>query len=170
MQFRLATAADLAQLASMRWAFRHEDGERPIEDESAFARRYTDFVQDGIHAQRWVYWIAETDKPVVVAHMAVGIIRSIPRPARGDDAWGYLTDCYIRPAFRQRGIGSTLLQHLISWARAHDLELLLVWPSERAHRFYERAGFVRHGDLQVLRLREYDAPAPPASVARMTAV
>lgn len=118
----------------MRWAFRHEDGERPIEDESAFARRYTDFVQDGIHAQRWVYWIAETDKPVVVAHMAVGIIRSIPRPARGDDAWGYLTDCYIRPAFRQRGIGSTLLQHLISWARAHDLELLLVWPSERAHR------------------------------------
>ena len=170
MQFRLATAADLTQLASMRWAFRHEDGERPVEDESAFTRRYTDFVQDGIHAQQWAYWIAETSERLIVAHMAVGIVRSIPRPARRGDAWGYVTDSYTRPAFRRSGIGGTLLQHLISWASAQDLELLLVWPSERAHRFYERAGFVRHGDLHVLRLREYDAPVVTAPATPISAV
>jgi hypothetical protein len=41
------------------------------------------------------------------------------------------------------------------WARDEDLELLIVYPSEGAVTFYERAGFCAENDVMELTLREY---------------
>jgi GNAT superfamily N-acetyltransferase len=54
---------------------------------------------------------------------------------------------------RNAGVGQQLLMAIKDWAYADDLELLVVWPSERAYPFYERAGFQRYPDPLVLRLR-----------------
>lgn len=64
-----------------------------------------------------------------------------------------LTNSYVLPQARNAGVGQQLLAAIEAWARAEDLELLLVWPSERAYPFYERAGFRRYPDPLVLRLR-----------------
>ena len=50
---------------------------------------------------------------------------------------------YAVPEARNSGIGSALLRHVTGWARERNLELLLLWPSDRSVPFYERAGFVR---------------------------
>jgi GNAT superfamily N-acetyltransferase len=158
VNFRTATLDDVPRLAAARWAFRTEDeGETPIEVEQAFARRYESFVRDGLHSRRWTYWIAETDDGEIVSHMAICVVQSIPRPSRETDQWGYLTDCYTRPLFRNKGIGQELLAHVTAWAKSRDLELLVVWPSEKAERFYSRAGFEHDDEIRVLRLRAYDA-------------
>ena len=81
MNFRAATLDDLAKLAAARWAFRTEDdGEVPIEGEQAFALRYQDFVRDALQSRHWTYWIAETADGELASHMAVCVVRSIPRP------------------------------------------------------------------------------------------
>jgi GNAT superfamily N-acetyltransferase len=46
-----------------------------------------------------------------------------------------------KPAYRGRGIGSELLRHVQAWAKAQDLEFLIVWPSEASESYYARAGF-----------------------------
>jgi len=159
MNVRAATLDDVANLAAARWAFRTEgDAEVPIESEQAFARRYQDFVRDALQSGRWRYWIAETADGELVAHMAVGVMRSIPRPSRASDQWGYLTDCYTRPQYRNRGIGRELLACVVAWAESQDLEMLVVWPSDASERFYARAGFDPDAEVRVLRLRDYDAP------------
>ena len=158
MRYRLATAGDVPELARMRWAFRTETGEIPIEDETRFAERYARFVADGLASGRWTYWVAEDDG-ALVAHMAVCTVRSVPRPSRATDQWGYLTDCYTRPAHRGRGVGSALLAHVRDWASRQDLELLIVWPSDPSARFYERAGFGPAPEIACLALRDYDAGA-----------
>jgi GNAT superfamily N-acetyltransferase len=160
MHYRVATADDLPGLALMRWAFRTEAGEEPAESEAAFMARYAALVGPGMARGEWVYWVA-TDGGRIVAHMAVGTVRSIPRPARHDDRWGYLTDCYTRPEYRNRGIGSELLAHVRTWCAAQDLEILLVWPSERSEPFYRRAGFTGARDALQLTLR--DDVTPPTS-------
>ncbi len=48
-----------------------------------------------------------------------------------------------------------LLSKVIEWAKAEDLELLIVYPSERAISFYERAGFTAENDVMELTLRDY---------------
>ena len=159
MNFRTAILADLGNLAAARWAFRTDDAtEAPIESEQAFVRRYQSFVGVALKSQRLVYWLAETAKGELAAHMAVFIVPGIPRPSRARDQWGYLTDCYTLPAFRNRGIGRELLGHVAAWAQSQDLEMLLVWPSDRSQTFYARAGFGPDDEARVLRLRDYDAP------------
>src|SRR4051794_13659223 len=167
MNFRIATLADVDNLAAARWAFRTEDAtETPIESRAAFGRRYEAFVREALESQRLVYWLAETSDGELVAHMAVCIVSAIPRPSRLRDRWGYLTDCYTRPAFRNRAIGQALLGHVAAWAESEDLELLLVWPSDQSASFYDRAGFVSDSESRVLRLRDYDAPPEPSQLTR----
>jgi GNAT superfamily N-acetyltransferase len=85
-----------------------------------------------------------------------GDVRKIPSPGNLHGRCGYLANSYARPEVRNAGVGSQLLAAIKSWAIGESLELLVVWPSERAYPFYERAGFRRHPDPVVLRL------APPA--------
>jgi len=156
LDYRLATEADIPELADMRWAFRAESGEVPREDPNAFRARYVAFVRAGLASRDWVYWVA-ADADGLVAHMAVGVVHGVPRPARASDQWGYLTDCYTRPAYRNAGVGSALLARVRAWAEARDLELLLVWPSEASADFYARAGFAPPAGIAILPLRGYDA-------------
>ncbi len=159
--FRIATLGDVPELATARWAFRAEAGETPMESEATFAVRYEAFLEDALRSGRWTFWIAETTNGTLVAHMAVCVVQSIPRPSRMTDQWGYLTDCFTHPAFRNRRIGRELLAHVAEWARALDLEMLIVWPSEKSHDFYARAGFGPADEIRVLRLRDYDTPPDP---------
>lgn len=160
MDYRLATVADIPELAGMRWAFRAEAGELPREDEAAFAERYATFIGAGLASGAWTYWVA-ADAGALVAHMAVCVVSGVPRPSRPSDQWGYLTDCYTRPGYRGAGIGSALLARVRAWAEGRDLELLLVWPSDTSTAFYTRAGFGQADGVAVLPLRAYDPPLSP---------
>jgi GNAT superfamily N-acetyltransferase len=154
MEYRLATVDDIPQLARMRWDFRAEAGEEPIEGADAFARRYAAFARQALESRAWVYWIA-VDGGTIVSHAAVNVVRGVPRPARKSDQWGYLTDCYTRPDHRNRGVGSQLMAHVKEWAGKQDLELLLVWPSDDSKSFYERAGFGPADGIAQLTLQSY---------------
>src|SRR5690349_3470359 len=137
MDYRLATTDDIPQLARMRWDFRAEAGEEPIEGADAFERRYAAFARQALESRSWAYWVA-VDGGRIVSHVAVHVVRSVPRPSRKSDQWGYLTDCYTRPEYRRRGVGTEILSRVKEWATTQDLELLLVWPSEDSQTFYER--------------------------------
>ena len=99
----------------------------------------------------WALWVAEIGGRLV-GNAFVQIVPKVPRPGRFDDAIGYLTNVYVEPELRARGVGTGLLEHALEWARARDLELLFVWPSERSRPLYARAGF-HPGEVQELVLR-----------------
>lgn len=50
------------------------------------------------------------------------------------------------------------MKRLTDWAKDEDLELLIVYPSDKAVTFYQRAGFYSENDVMELRLREFYSP------------
>jgi GNAT superfamily N-acetyltransferase len=153
LEHRMATRADLPQIADLRWRLRVDD--QPLSDRGAYDRFVADFIR--ICAEEWrpnemVHWIA-ADGEHVLAVMSIAIVRKLPSPENLRGRWGYISNSYVLPEARNAGVGRQLLTAIEAWARAEDLELLLVWPSERAYPFYERAGFRRYPDPLVLRLR-----------------
>lgn len=154
---RIASVGDLPAIAEARWASRAEGGETPIESREAFVARFRRELEPGIRSGAWTYWVAETPDAQLVGQLAVRIVPGIPRPMRASDAWGYLTDAFVAPSHRDRGIGSALLAAASAWARARDLELLLAWPSDRARPWYVRAGFRDQGEVMTLALRAPEA-------------
>ena len=142
---RRATAADLPALVEMRRTFIFEDPEPSPMPRDDFEQAFMEIVGDGIASGRWTIWLAEADGEIV-SHVYIGLIDKIPRPTRGSRWLGYVTNMYTRPERRGRGIGMALLEQVTSWAAQHDVELLVVWPSEESVRFYERAGFASGRD------------------------
>lgn len=143
--FRTATLADLATLAELRATFTYEDLETLPPQRQDYAAAFRATVGEGIASGRWVVWLADADGDIV-AHVFVGLIEKIPRPTREHRFIGYVTNVYTRPGHRGRGIGAELLARVVEWATAHDVELLVVWPSEESVSFYERVGFASGRD------------------------
>ncbi len=155
MQYRLANEADLLQLAAMRWAFQTEDDvETPVVEKAEFLEKCVEYLRKSLEAKDWAFWIAEQNGEII-AQIFVKTIVSVPRPARLENAWGYVTNVYTKPQFRGKGIGAELLQQVKLWAIEQNFEILIVSPSEDSVSFYKREGFAAETDFYQLRLREY---------------
>ena len=155
MNYRLATVQDLMQLAELRWDFRMEDGdERPAVSRTEFIKACISFLKRGLENGYHICWLAE-ENGEIVSHIFVHKIDMVPRPCKIHDQFGYITNNYTKPAYRNKGIGSELMKTVVNWAQEEDLELLIVYPSERAEGFYRRAGFKVENEVMELRLRDF---------------
>lgn len=150
---RQATAADLDELARLRWDFSPDQVAAGRQSFEAFRAGFEIFWASALAGGNWTVWVAEREERLV-ANIWVQVIDKVPRPGRfgGHNRYGYVTNVYTEPARRGQGIGSQLLQSVIEWARAQDLEFLVVWPGEESVAFYERAGFRPSPDALELQL------------------
>ena len=147
---RLAAAGDLTALGDLRW--RLQTGDAADFDASAKANFVATFAMAAVNRDPSTqHFVGEKDGHIVAA-MTVRRVEKIPEPAKSQAFWGYLTNCYVLPAFRDKSAGSALLQFVRRWAKDEGLEMLVVWPSDRAYPFYERQGFRRDADPLVLHL------------------
>ncbi len=151
----MANTDDFEQLANLRWDFRMESGEeKAAMSREEFVKECVDFFEAKANGDYHFYWVAEKNGEII-SQVFVHKVDMIPRPCKIDDRFGYITNDYTKPEYRNQGIGSKLLGEVIKWARNEDLELLIVYPSERAISFYERAGFRAENDVMELTLRDY---------------
>jgi GNAT superfamily N-acetyltransferase len=140
-RIRQANKTDCAQLAAMRWDFKIEEHDIPICTQEEFIQKCTAFLCAELKSDRWAYWIAEYDDEII-SHIFVYRVPKIPEPSNLDDSFGYVTNVYTKPAYRNQGIGSLLMAAVKKWSLTQRMELLIVWPSQRSIPFYKRAGFL----------------------------
>lgn len=144
---RRARSDEAAVVGRLRWGLVAEhDGADP-----ALAAEFIAHFAAGFDEPTHVHWVGEVEGQVL-AVMTVVVVTKTPTLGETHARWGYLTNVYTRPKARDLGIGGRLLEAVTAWAREERFELLLVWPSERAVPFYERAGFRSTRDPLVLDL------------------
>ena len=150
--YRLAQQADAPKLATLRWALRTEDSPQP--EAVTQAKFIEDFIawMNAASGDDLVHWIAE-EVGELIGVISVRIVAMMPSPEALNDRFGYVTNTFVLPEHRNKGIGTALLTEVKDWALRENLELLVVWPSDRAYPFYERSGYLRLPDPVVLKLR-----------------
>jgi len=146
---RQATDADVPALAALRQA---TAGERdPGQEDEGYQERFAAWYER--ESSRRLTWIAEDDG-AAVGMMNLVVFERMPRPGRDPGRWGYLANAYVRPAYRNQGVGTRLVAALLSHADASGLVRVALSPSQRSIPFYRRAGF---GPADALLLREHPA-------------
>ena len=70
------------------------------------------------------------------------------------DEYAYVTNVYTKPAYRGQGIASKLMEEVVKWGKDKYFELMIVWPSKPAIKYYSKIGFDEKNDLMELVLRE----------------
>lgn len=91
-------------------------------------------------------WVAERNG-CLVSHMYLQLIHKVPRPGKSPNPYfGYVTNVYTRPAYRNQGIGSEIHRVMEQWSKENKVEFLVLWPSSDSVTFYSRNGFKRSAD------------------------
>jgi GNAT superfamily N-acetyltransferase len=140
---RLAVPADDASVAALRRAWIEERAGAPIEDDS-FEPAFAEWMER--ERRQRLTWLADVGgEPVGMLNMAV--FTRMPLPLRKSERgplgrWGYIANNFVLEPYRNRGIGTALLDAAVAHADAHDFARIVLTPSERSVPYYSRAGFV----------------------------
>jgi ribosomal protein S18 acetylase RimI-like enzyme len=103
---------------------------------------------------RWATVTATGDRHIMyVAEDAgnwIGIVGGM-RGASDVDEVAELISLWVDPAYRERGLGRQLVEHVIAWAGDHGMRRLELWVTEHnaaAIDLYMRNGFRKVGETQ----------------------
>jgi GNAT superfamily N-acetyltransferase len=134
---RPAGVPDLPVLAAMRWQFR-TDGTEPSEDRTAFEKRFCERVSASFDDGSWRAWVA-TDDGEVIGHIYASRIGKLPNPVDEAETHLYLSNLYVRPEYRGRGIAAALLDAAL--ADLDDIDATILWARPGTAALYARYGF-----------------------------
>ncbi|WP_052345906.1 GNAT family N-acetyltransferase [Paucisalibacillus sp. EB02] len=142
MNIRLAEKKDIKQLIKMRWDFTIEhDESKANESYNDFEKECYVFLEKALNGPDWYIWVAE-ENGRVVSHIYIELIQKVPRPGRITHPFAYMTNVYTNPKYRNKGIGSKLLQSINSWIKENNYEFVIVWASDEAIEYYKKNGYV----------------------------
>jgi GNAT superfamily N-acetyltransferase len=140
LTIRPAAPGDADELARLRWDFSPDDVAAGRDTYPDFLVGFRRFWSEAAESGRWTVWVAEHEGRLV-GNIWVEHVAKVPRPGRSADEYGYVTNVYVEPEWRNAGIGTSLLQQVLDWAQECRLEFLIVWPSEESVAYYRRQGF-----------------------------
>jgi ribosomal protein S18 acetylase RimI-like enzyme len=144
---RTATTDDAYTIARMRQAMWDEmspDNPAPREyRESLFV-----YWHEMLHSGRAVGWIAEAGGAIGVAML---LIHDHPPRPHGAIRRGYVTNVYVAPEHRRRGVARRLMETVIAYGREHGLQRLELRTSDMGRDLYESVGF-EPAEFLILRL------------------
>ncbi|WP_431045861.1 N-acetyltransferase family protein [Streptomyces sp. P1-3] len=137
---RRAELVDAPALAALRWQFKVEDeGDGVPQGEKEFVAGCEEWLRTRMTGP-WLVWLAEVGgRPC--GHVFVCLVEKVPSPCPQSETFGYVTNFYVTPEQRNRGLGRALLDEVTRYAHDHQLDTLIVWPSERSAPLYQRCGF-----------------------------
>jgi GNAT superfamily N-acetyltransferase len=139
VEFRLATAGDLESLVALRAEFLAElTGCDP--DDPTLLTAMSRYFSATIPTGDFIAYLAVADGRVVATSGL--IIHQHPPSARNQEGReAYVMNMYTVPAWRGRGLASSLLQRVLSAARQANCGRVILHATKRAAPIYLNAGF-----------------------------
>lgn len=151
IRIRVARPGDCRALADLRYRFRTELGS-PTEPKSRFVRRCTSWMQKRFDSgsSTWRCWVAYDGKQLL-GHVCVQLFEKMPNPVNEPEVHAYLTNFYVVPEKRDRGVGRRLLEKALLWCRAEGVDAIILWAGPGSRSLYRRCGLGESADIFELR-------------------
>ena len=148
-RIRPATARDAELLVRHRQEMWTAIGTFPKAEMTRAGPRYRWWMTRERRAQRFFGFVAESGTGEIAGSGAVWLQASQPRPGRlARLQTPYIMSMYTEPAFRRRGVGSSLVRHMLSWARRRGFARVTLHASRFGRPVYERIGFEASNEMR----------------------
>ena len=115
------------------------------------------WTERALASGEYLGWLGVSSaNPEIIAGGAGVQLRQVPphpfRPPR-DDAFAkgrhaIVLNVFTEPEWRRRGLAQLLMQEILRWARAEQLDQLVLHASSEARRLYDRMGFVATNEMR----------------------
>jgi GNAT superfamily N-acetyltransferase len=104
----------------------------------------------GADSSVWRCWVIDDGKQLL-GHVCVQLFEKMPNPVNEPEAHAYLTNFYVVPEMRGRGLGRKLLNNALSWCRAQSVDAVILWATAESKSLYRRCGLHEPADILELR-------------------
>jgi ribosomal protein S18 acetylase RimI-like enzyme len=143
MKIREATQKDFDQLFKLKLASKEEERKlnKDLEPVTKVKKYYNEYLLNDLKSDYRKLFIA-LDETKIVGVILVKRFRSLK--VAGYKKRGYLSNLYIAPTYRKRGLGKKLTAKAISWLRsigATEATLEIYDKNLAAKQLYEKLGF-----------------------------
>jgi GNAT superfamily N-acetyltransferase len=145
---------DAAILAYQRAAMFRDMGVLSDDLFSSLATACQHYFTRALPTGEYVGWIATADENEIVGGAGLQLRQILPRPdldrARiitGPQA--IVLNVYTEPAWRRRGVANRLMQHVLDWTSAHEIESVVLHAAPEARALYEKLGFVPTNEMRL---------------------
>jgi GNAT superfamily N-acetyltransferase len=146
-RLRLATPADLSELARLRWEHAESSRRATRQINSDFCESYKEFMLARLANEEWLVLVAETDGCLVGCVYLQKIAR-LPRPDRLRREYGCITALFVQRDYRGKGLRGELLRGIAEVAQAEGLEYLIAQPNAGNRSVFQLLGF-RQGEAEM---------------------
>lgn len=141
VSIRRAATTDAPTLAALRLALR-QDVAPMREDAEQFLARCEAWMVPRLSRDesRWSCWVA-VDGGCIVGQIWLAVFEKIPNPGDASGLHAYITNFFVRPEWRSRGIGDRLLAEAIGSLKDGPIGSCILWATEESRSLYARHGF-----------------------------
>ena len=137
MEYRKAGSGDIESLVILRKKqLIDEGGKETVSIDEELER----FFREGLADGSVVVWVAE-DEGEIVSTAGVCFYNYPPTFRNATGKIAYLTNVYTKDEFRNRGIATDLLKHIMDEIKAEKCGITRLHASSQGRRMYEKMGF-----------------------------
>jgi GNAT superfamily N-acetyltransferase len=127
-----------------KWILRHRLGMFKDMGESEDFVEETRLLTEGYLKKDWTkhyrYFLIEDDGQVI-GGCGLSTFRIPPMAHQKSGLYSYLSNMFVEPEHRGKGVGRKLLIHVIDYCRAEDIGIILLHASNLGYPLYTSEGF-----------------------------
>jgi GNAT superfamily N-acetyltransferase len=152
---RFATPADAKAIAEHRARMFDEMGDLSLGAFETLRAKSQERLGNLINRGQYIGWLAApAQQPEVIAGGAGVQLREVlPHPKEGNKVaegrHAIILNVFTEPRWRRQGVALLLLERIIDWARAEQIDRLILHASQAGRSLYERLGFVDTNEMRL---------------------
>lgn len=142
----MATGEDAELIAEHRRKMFAEMGDSSQEQLQAMKESFVPWVRKELAEDRYLGWIV-SDGEKVVAGAGVWLMDFLPHWRDLTPQRAYLTNFYVAPEARGRGLADSLVKKAVEAAQRRGIKVLILHASSAGRPIYERNGFKASNEM-----------------------
>ena len=146
---REATEKDYYQIANIRWEHALEDDKIYNENNTKNTNRekYIEELVEFLKQNKEYKIFVTTENKIITSTMFVYLVPKIPNPNGNSKYIAYLTKVFTKKEYRNKGIGTELLNYIKEYLKNIKCELIFAWPSDNSINWYKKNNFTNETEI-----------------------
>ena len=149
IQIRTATVDDAALIAHHRRAMFADMGNTDTARLEAMEAEFAVWVCEKLARNEYLGWFVVDEGGEVVAGAGLWLMDWPPHIVGAKAQRGNILNVYTRADYRRRGLARRLMNTILDWCRANDVETVILHASAEGRALYESLGFKATNEMRI---------------------